>query len=203
MDRQKIEIDEYMEPVRLKNIEELIDPLGLVKTKGGYKFNFFDRTIGFDGKNFVDLSGESLSLSVKKILCRYFLHSPQMVVKKSIALVTFRELAGAGPLFSRFSENTAKTIEQTFSDRLPALEERSRQLFGMVVDDASYDLSVRFKALPKVPVIFQFNDREDSLPASSTLMFHASSENYLDLKSLAAIGTYLTGSLIRQGSKSS
>ncbi len=132
-----------------------------------------------------------LSFSVEKSLYRYFVHSPQLPGEKSIKLVTFRAFAGAGPLFSKFSENTAKTIEQTFSDRLRAVEERCRQLFGMVGDDASYDLSVRFKALPKVPVIFQFNDKEASLPASSTLMSHASAENYLDKHLLAAVGTYI------------
>jgi hypothetical protein len=78
------------------------------------------------------------------------------------------------------------------------LEKKCRQLFGIKVNKPSYDLSFRFKALPKIPVIIQFNDTDELLPASSTLLFHGDAENYLDKKSLATIATYLTGLLIRQ-----
>jgi hypothetical protein len=67
----------------------------------------------------------------------------------------------------------------------------------MPVNNASYDLSVRFKALPKLPVILQFNDADEILPANSTLLFYEDAQEYLDLRSLAVIGTYLTGLLIQ------
>lgn len=190
-------MDEYLPQVRKLNIDEVIDSLGVQKSSKGYRFDFFNRTIFYDHNDFVDLSGKKLLPAIKNVFCKYFLKGSQNQTKSSGKLVTFREFSGAGPLFSRFTENTSKTIEQTFSKRLENLQKKCEVLYSMPVDESSYDLSVRFKALPKVPIIFQFNDADEILPASSTLLFHDDAENYLDLKSLATICTYLTGLLIQ------
>ena len=157
----------------------------------------FSIAIFFDCKDFFDISGGVLQPAIKAVFCRHLLNCPKNPPENTGRLVTFREFSGAGPLFSKFSKNTNKKIEQLFSNRLAELEEKCRQLFGIKVNKSSYDLSFRFKALPKVPVIFQFNDTDELLPASSTLLFHDDAEHYLDKKSLATIGTYLTGLLIR------
>lgn len=190
-------LDQYLSQVRELNIDAISDSLGIQKCSQGYRFNFFNRSILFDRNDFVDLSGEELQPAIKTVFCQYLLNSPENTIESSGRLVTFREFSGAGPLFSRFSENTNKTIEQSFSNRLTELEEKCRQLFGMPVHKTAYDLSVRFNALPKIPVIFQFNDTDELLPANSTILFHEDAQEYLDIRSLAAIGTYLTGLLIQ------
>jgi hypothetical protein len=58
---------------------------------------------------------------------------------------------------------------------------------GELRQDNSYDLSVCFKALPQVPVVFQFNDADEILPKNAAFLFSDDAENYLDIKSLAAI----------------
>lgn len=64
-------------------------------------------------------------------------------------------------------------------------------------EDVSFDLSLLFEALPGVPVLLRFNDRDDSFAATCQILFKASSEKILGIHSLGVIGTYLTGSLIR------
>ncbi len=186
----------YLSRVRKLDMDKIIDVLGIHKSAQGCRFDFFNRPILFDGNDFIDLSGGHIQPIVKTIFCQYLINCPPVKIENAGRLVTFREFSGSGPLFSRFAENTNKTIEHTFSNRLNALEDRCRRFFGMPVNNASYDLSIRFKALPKIPLIFQFNDADDILPASSTLLFHEDAQKYLDLKSLSAIGTYFTGLLI-------
>jgi hypothetical protein len=61
----------------------------------------------------------------------------------------------------------------------------------------SSDLFMRFQALPGVPQYLSFNDQDDDFPADSHLLFQRSAENYLNLKSLFVLGTFLVGSLIK------
>ena len=196
LSQEEQKISEYLSAIRKQDNDNCIDSLGLQKTEKGYKFNFFHRPMLFDHQGFVDLSGGELSISIKTVLCKYMLGCPQSVIEKSIRLVTFREFARDSPLFYRFAENTNKTIEQTFSCRLDTLKQKCKQIYGMPVGSTAYDLSVRFKALPRIPITLQFNDTDEMLPAKATVLFHEDAVNYLDLKSLGSITTYLTGLLI-------
>ena len=96
-----------------------------------------------------------------------------------------------------FAENTNKIIQQTFSGKLDRLEARCVEIGGILVKAPLYDLSVRFNALPRIPVIFNFNDTDEMLPATAVFHFYGDAVNYLNLKSLAVISTYLTGLLIQ------
>lgn len=190
--------DDDLMQIRKLNIDDLINSLDIQKNSIGYEFYFFNRRILYDTNDFMDLSGEEVPPAIKSIFCQYFLRGSQKQVKKSGKWITFREFSGAGPLFSRFTENTNKTIEQTFANRLEALREKCDALSSRrPAGQSSYDLSVCFKALPKVPIAFQFNDADEILPANAALLFFDDAENYLDIKSLAAIATCLTGLLIQ------
>ncbi len=191
-----LSVNEALLQIRELNMDGIIDSLGVQKGANGYYFDFFNRTIVFDHTDFADLSGGQVLPAIKNIFCQYFLRGSQIQTKGSDRRVTFREFRGAGPLFSQFAENTNKTIEHTFSKRLGTLQKKCDALYSMPVHDPSFDLSVRFNALPKVPVFFQFNDEDEILPANSALLFHDDAQIYLDLKSLATMGTYLTGLLI-------
>lgn len=113
------------------------------------------------------------------------------------AWISFRECRGAGPLMGYFQENTAKTLVRTFAGNMDALKTASLRLGGEIINDgASFDLSLMFPALPGIPVLLRFNDEDPPFPASCQLLFPESAQNRLSIKSLGAIGTYLTGCLI-------
>jgi hypothetical protein len=191
---------EYMDEIWARidqlNVDEFSDVLGIQKTSQGFRFHFFNRPVLYDGRDFLDLSGHDLTPAIKTVLGQYMIQGPVQKKESSGKLVTFREFPGAGPLFSQFVANTGKTIEQAFSGRLNVLENKCSQLFGMPLNLSGCDLSVRFKALPKIPVIFQFNDSDDMFPAKAVFLFHDNAIQYLDLKSLGKIITFLTGLLI-------
>jgi dienelactone hydrolase len=54
-----------------------------------------------------------------------------------------------------------------------------------------------FEMLPRVPVFFRFNDRDDLFPAQTSILFRQSAEKHIDMECLAIGGTYLTGLLIK------
>lgn len=67
----------------------------------------------------------------------------------------------------------------------------------MLDDDPSWDISVAFDMLPRIPVRLRFNDKDDEFPAQSSILFRQSAESYIDMESLAIGATYLTGMLTK------
>jgi hypothetical protein len=187
----------YLSQVLDIDIFEKADTLGIQKRDQSYIFDFYNKQIVFDQNDFTDIAGGEVTFAVKTVLCKYIMMCPGKKINSSSKLVTFREFANAGPLFSRFTENTGKIIETTFSMNIEKLEKRCLSLGGAIIQNGSYDLSVRFRALPKVPVIFNFNDKDESFPASAGFLYHDNAENYLDLECLSITCTYLTGLLIQ------
>jgi hypothetical protein len=174
--------------------------LDLQERDGRIILPFFNRKLIYDGQDFIDPAGDEVLPAVKLVLCRY-MSGPEKPAPVSGRFMTFREFPGAGPLFSRFVGNTSKIIETSFSGRLSALEKRCRDLGGQILKTDSHDLKVRFEALPRIPILFSFNDAEDGMPAQAGFLFQDNARAYLDLETLSIISTCLTGSLIRSYNK--
>jgi len=97
-----------------------------------------------------------------------------------------------------FTTNTNKIVETSFSGRLNLLEKACRKLGARPLEDgAAYDLSLMFKALPRIPVLLRFHDGDEEFPAQCSILFRQSAEQYLDMESLAIAGTFLAGNLIQ------
>ncbi len=172
--------------------------LGIRKNNGSLIFDFFNGQILFSQNGIDDVEDQPLADAVKYVLCQYLLMCPDPIWESSDKLVTLRELSDSGPLFSSFTANTGKIIEKTFSGNLEKLINRCLSLGGIIMKNASYDLSVRFKALSRIPIILNYNDRDDMMPARAGLLFQDNANKYLDLESLSILCTYLTGKLIQQ-----
>jgi hypothetical protein len=176
--------------------------LGVRRSNESLIFDFFNRQIKFSRDGIHDIEGQSLSDAVKTVLCQYLLMCPGSIggtIGETLnQLVTLREFSDSGPLFSSFTDNTSKIIQTAFSGNLSGLKNRCLNLGGTIMENISFDLSVRFKALSRVPVVLNFNDRDDMMTASASYLFHDNADKYLDLECMAILCTYLTGQLIQQ-----
>ncbi len=159
-------------------------------------FDFFNRQLVVTKDGIKDIDNEELTFAVKFLLCQYILLCPKKIPEKSSKLVTFREFKNSGPLFSRFTSNTNKIIETSFSGNLEKLKKQCLKLGGIIMEAPTYDLCVRFKALHKIPIILNFNDKDDIFPAQAGFLYHGDAQDYLDLECLSITCTYLTGQLI-------
>ncbi|MFH2058757.1 MAG: DUF3786 domain-containing protein [Pseudomonadota bacterium] len=171
--------------------------LGIQKQGDLYTFDFFNRQIVFMENDFKDLDGKIVTLALKTVLLKYMVMCPDKLVKSDNRLVTFRELSNGSPLFSSFTANTAKTIENTFSNQIDLLKLQCQKLGVDPIASNGFDLSVRFRALPRVPIILNFNDQDDGMPAQASFLYHGNANTFLDLTALGIICTYLTGLLIQ------
>lgn len=135
--------------------------------------------------------------AVRVILAKYVLMCPDHPPEPTQRWMTYREFRDAGPLVSYFTSTTNKNIETHFSGSVIRLEDRCRELGAHIEDNPSYDLSVRFLALPRVPVVLNFNDADDMFPATCSILYRESAQHYLDMECLAMTGTMLSGKLLK------
>ena len=141
--------------------------------------------------------GSSITAAVRVIICKYVLMCPDDTPATPDRLMTYREFRNAGPLVSYFTANTNKTIESQFAGKMDELKTRALRLGGVAESTATHDLSLRFHALPRIPVILNFNDSDDLFPASCSILYKQTAEHYLDMECLAMTGTLLAGTLIK------
>ncbi len=172
--------------------------LGLQGRESALVIDFFNRRIRFEKMIFKDEDDQHLTDAVQWVLYTYLMMCPKRRVQTNHRLISFREFDGAGVLFSQFASNTSKIIETTFSGRAERLKERCLALGAAEVQSIGYDISFRFRALSRIPILLNFNDAEENLPAMASFLFHDNVRAYLDLECMTVLTTYLTGELIRQ-----
>jgi len=187
----------YLGRLRAIDIFARAELLGIGRDEGFLRIPLYGREyhVSYDGIS--DPTGAEATAAVRVVLCRYLLTCPDELPPLSERLVTYREFKDAGPLVSYFTTNTNKIIETTFAGRMPLLLQRAGSLGGERLVSDTHDLSLRFVALPRIPVLLNFNDRDDLFAASASVLYRASAEVFLDMESLAITGTLLAGRLIR------
>ncbi len=169
---------------------------GIRQHNGSTTLDFFNQKIVLSDLGVNAIGSESLTVALKYLFCQYLQKCTDKACESSNRLVTIREFSDSGPLYSSFTSNTGKILETTFSGSIDRLKHRCLSLGGIIMENPSYDLSVRFKALSRIPVILNFNDVDELMPASAVFLFHDNADSYLDLECLTIICTWLTGQLI-------
>ncbi len=143
------------------------------------------------------LEGVDITPAVRVILCKYVLMCPSDIPATPDRLMTYREFRNAGPLVSYFTAIQIRQSSRSLRVKPDKLKERAFSLGGVAETSSTHDLSLRFLALPRIPVILNFNDRDEMFPASCSILYRQTAEHYLDMECLAMTGTLLAGSLIK------
>jgi len=143
----------------------------------------------------LNAAGQKATFAVSVLLCCYVLQCPEKEPEPG-EWVTYREFKDAGPLTGYFASNTNKIIETTFAGHIDRLKSACREMRGRAMEAPAFDVAYMFQMLPRVPVFFRFNDRDDMFPAQTSILFRQSAEKHIDMECLAIGGTYLTGLLI-------
>ncbi len=157
----------------------------------------YDQSYSVSSQGIEGLGGAVVNDAVRVILSKYVLTCPDELPELSPKWMTYREFRNAGPLVSYFTSNTNKNIELHYSGGADRLEERCQELGAHIEDNSSYDISARFYALPRIPVVLNFNDADDMFPAVCSILYQESAEHFLDMECLAMTGTLLAGKLLR------
>ncbi len=188
-------LEDYLMQIGDIDLLSRAEILGATAREGALIFPLYGIPHRVSKEGVFDAGGQKASFTVSVVLCRYILQCPATVPAPG-GWVTYREFRDAAPLTGYFTANTNKVIESTFAGKLARLEDACRRIGGCLIEEPSFELAVAFDLLPRIPVYFRFNDRDDEFPAQSSILFRQSAEHYLDMECLAIGGTLLAGLLI-------
>jgi len=186
----------YIEEIRQLDFLAKADSLGVSSENGALLLPLYDKMYRLSADGIVGEDGRELTPAVQVMICKYVLTCPPELPEINDKLVTYREFKDSGPLVSSFTTNTNKTLESTFSGNVPGLKDRALLIGGQEQESETYDISIEFHAFPRIPVILNFNDKDDLFPAVCSVLYRSSAALFLDMECLAMTGTLLTGKLI-------
>jgi hypothetical protein len=186
----------YLSRLHEKNFADCSEILAVEQDNRGLLIPFFGKNYYVSSDGVVNTEGFSTPFAVKVVLCQYVLMCPEKLIVEQPVLVSYREFKDATPLISYFTTNTNKTLETAYSGKLEEFRRKCLDIGGIKQYSTAYDLSITFTALPRIPVVLNFNDQDDEFHAKCSILFYSDAQYYLDMECLAVTGTYLTELLL-------
>ncbi len=183
---------DYLAQISETDFDSLAEKL-LIRVEGDEAvIPFFGKPYRISEKGISDLSGKKPDHSVCVVLLKYLLLCPEQEPKEDEWL-SYKDFRNAAPFAGAFVNTAERPIAGNFSGRLDELRKASGLLGGIPLKaELSYQLSMRFDALPRVPLFLLFNDADDEFPAECKILFERRAEKYLDMECLAMIGMALS-----------
>lgn len=195
--------EDYLKQLSEINLYERADILGADISGNDLIIPFYGEPYKISASGITDSRGRQANFSISVALCKYILLCPEQIPTDG-KWVTYREFKDAGPLTVYFANNTNKIIETTFPENPETLEKSCRNLGGVPYhDNAAYDLSMVFNALPRIAVLLRFNFKDDDFPSQCTVLFRQSAENSFqdraDILEISLVTAYFGKFLRLQG----
>ena len=182
---------DYLEQLEGISFESVVPSLGASLEGDVLTIQLFESQYNVSEEGITGPSGEKPAYDICVLLSKYLLLCPDESPRNK-AWVSFRNLKDAAPLVNYFTNEVERAIAAYFSEKLDDLKKASRRLGGYPPDlDVTYDLAVQFDALPKIPIMMLYNDRDEEFPAKCSVLFENRVENYLDAECIAMIGWQL------------
>ena len=179
---------DYLSRIAELDFPFIADKLGIKIDGHQVVIPFFDKPYRLSAKGITDSSNRQPHLSVSVILCKYLLMCP-LIEPLGGNWMSFKDFKDAAHLIQAFYNTVTQPIAETFSSRLAELETAGKKIGGYLpADQYSYDLAMQFDALPTLPVLLLFNDKDEEFPAQCSLLFEKRAEKFLDMECLAMVG---------------
>lgn len=189
---------DYLAQLASRDLPALAERLGAEVMGQGLRLPLFGRPYQVSGQGVLGEDGKRAPYDACIILCRYLLMCPEETPPGD-ELVTFRNLRDSGPLTVYFADNVERVIAAGYSGRLTAFRSICSELGEEAKLEVKVDAKARFTALPRIPLIILFNDRDEEFPASCSVLMERRAERYLDAECLAMLGHGLAKRLTEIG----
>ena len=155
----------------------------------------FDKVFQVSNDGMYNSEGKRPSFDVCIIISKYLLLCPEQEPQDK-EWVSFKDLKDSGPLTKYFTTEIDDVIIKNFAGKIDLLKYACKKFGGYPPNTSfSQDIAMQFTALPKIPILLLFNDRDEEFPASCTILFEWCVEQYLDPECIAMLGNYLSSSL--------
>jgi len=193
--------NEYLTKLKELDLSEVADKLNLKESGHGVLVSLLGEKYRVSSAGIIDSNGQRAEYEECIVIFKYLLMCPENI-PTDIDWVAYHSFKNAQPLLHYFTRETTKPIEEFFSGNLKLLERVIQEIGGVLVkDNASYDLSLQFNVLSRVPLFLRFNDTDEDFPAQCTILFQETVEKYLDMESVGILGALFARKFIKMGQK--
>lgn len=142
-------------------------------------------------------SGGTAELDVCVILCRYLLMAPD-IPDAEVRWAAYRDLQDTGPLTVYWTNEVERKIARCFADAAEKLTAAGSYLNGSPpAEPFPYDFAMQFTLLPRIPALLLLNHTDDEFPATCSVLFDRTADQYLDAESLGMLGARFARRLTR------
>ena len=186
---------EYLAQLGRQWTDLALEDLGVVREGSSILVPFYGQVNRVSPEGITNPLGNKPSHARCVVLVKYLLARPKGAGPRG-QWVSYRDFKDAAPYAASFAQYAEASIARTFVGRLPELAAACGKLGGAAADlELSYDLSLQFQPLPRLPLLMLFNDQEEGFPAACSLLFDDSAPDYLDMECLAILGLVLAEAL--------
>ena len=187
---------------RLEGIDlpEIVTGLGGYQHENHLWINFLGRPYIVSHKGMQDVHGREPNVSIRIILSHYLLQAGKGEITEE--WVSYRDFKDSAFFISYFQVNFEDRITRYFGGKTKELVDAAVKLDGAPYTGfQTGDVCYYFQALPKVPMLLIFYDKDDDFPPSCKALFDKSAPVWLDMECLAVLGQVLAGLLIKTDQK--
>jgi hypothetical protein len=195
-DNYELVYEELLRALADVDLSNLSADLGAVYQGDHLEIQFLGQSYRISNQGIWKVDAKEPNVSVRIILCHYLLQAGQG--KLTGEWLSYRDFKDSAFFISNFQANVEERIAQYFAGRASDLEEAAQDLDGEPYEGfQTGDVCYYFQALPKVPLLLVFYDKDADFPASCKVLFDKSAPTWLDMECLAVLGWILAGSLMR------
>lgn len=177
--------------VDLSRCETVLD-ITVDRERKTARIPFFNTSYEISPSGVVDERGIRPDYGTCVVLLKHLLMCPQRVPSES-EWVSYRDFRDAGQSQDNgLSAYAAQAVSKHYAGRLDHLKAAVEALGGTAPEtEYPYDISAEFKVLPRLPVLFLFNDREDLFPAKTSILYERRASAFLDAECRVMVDWYL------------
>lgn len=159
---------------------------------------FFQTFYRVSPSGVVDDRGRQPDYGTCVILLKYLLLCPSLVPRET-DWVTYRDFADSGQTQNvGLADYATTTIAKRYTGGLERLQTAVAVLGGRPPEaDYPYDLAAVIPALPRIPILFLFNDADDQFPARAVILYERRAAHFLDAECRVMVDWYLLEHLKR------
>jgi hypothetical protein len=153
---------------------------------------FFKTLYQVSRSGVVDDRGRHPDYGICVILMKYLLMCPQWIPSE-MDWITYRDFSDSGQTQDAgLSDYAAQAISKRYAGNLSRLEAAANAIGGTLPEaEYPYDFSAVFTALPRLPILFLFNDVDEQFPATASILYERRAEYFLDAECRVMVNWYL------------
>jgi len=182
---------QQLDSTQMSRWESILD-ITVDKKRRTAKIPFFQTLYRVSPFGVIDDRGRRPDYGTCVILLKYLLMCP-LQVPCDTDWITYRDFADSGQTQNvGLADYATTTISKRYANGLKCLKAAVGALGGRSPEtEYTYDLAALLPALPRIPILFLFNDVDEMFSARASILYQRQAAHFLDAECRVMVDWYL------------